>query len=139
MSRLVLTFALLLAGSGALRAQAAPSPASEECFGFSFGAWDPPLKSIAPSASSAPTSIPSSTSRDWAARLPSGRAATGSASDSVLVLFPAWWPNGVGIEWTETGGDTLTGLAHAFVSDGRIKSPVSRVRAIRVPCQSSRP
>src|SRR5689334_5080190 len=120
MSRLLLTFALLLAGSSAVSGQAAASPSAEECFGFSFGAWDPPLKSIAPSASSAPSSIPTSTSRDWAARLPSGRAATGSASDSVLVLFPAWWPNGVGIEWTETGGDTLTGVAHAFVSDGRI-------------------
>jgi hypothetical protein len=137
MSRLLLTLALLLAASRASRAQAAPSPSSEECFGFSFGAWDPPLKSIAPSASSAPASTSASSSRDWAARLPSGRAASGSASDSVLVLFPAWWPNGIGIEWTETGGDTLAGVAHAFVSDGRIKSPVSRVRAIRVPCQGS--
>jgi hypothetical protein len=56
MSRLLLTLALLLAGSNASRAQAAPSPASEECFGFSFGTWDPPLKSIGPSASSAPAS-----------------------------------------------------------------------------------
>ena len=139
MSRLLLTFALLLGGASASGAQATPSPATEECLGFSFGTWDPPLKSIEPSASSAPASIPASTSRDWAARLPSGRSATGSGSDSVLVLFPAWWPNGIGIEWAETGSDTLTGVAHAFVSDGRVKSPVSRVRAIRVPCQGSRP
>jgi hypothetical protein len=139
MSRLFLTLALLIVGSSASGAQVAPSPSSEECLGFSFGAWDPPLKSIGPSASSAPASTPVSTSRDWAARLPTGRSASGGASDSVLVLFPAWWPNGIGIEWTEAGGDTLTGVAHAFVSDGRIKSPVSRVRAIRVPCQASRP
>jgi hypothetical protein len=139
MSRLLLTLALLLASSGALRAQAAPSSAPEECFGFSFGPWDPPLKSIAPSASSAPAAVPATTSRDWAARLPTGRGANGTTSDSLLVLFPAWWPNGIGIEWSVGGGDTLSGVAHAFVSDGRVKSPESRVRAVRVPCQGNRP
>jgi hypothetical protein len=52
----------------------------------------------------------------------------------VLLLFPAWWPVGVSIEWTEQHGDTLVGIARALVADGRVKNPVSIVRAMRVPC-----
>ena len=135
MLRLVMTTALLVASSAALQAQAASSQTSEECFGFTFGSWDPPLRSV-PSGADAATPVSTPGARDWAARLPNGRPAEGVGSDSLLVLFPAWWPNGIGIEWSSSGGDTLTGVAHAFVSDGRLKSPASRVRAVRVPCRS---
>jgi hypothetical protein len=114
---------------------AAQSSAREpdECFGFSFGAWDPPLKSVAntfnpgedPKAGAAPGAP-----RGWAARAPSGR----EPGDSSLVLFPAWWPSGVTIDWTGARGDTLVGVAHALVADGRLKVPASAVRGLRVPC-----
>ena len=114
----------------------------DECFGFSFGAWDPPLKSVAstynpggdPTSETAPGAP-----RGWAARTPNGRA----SGDSTLILFPAWWPSGVTIEWTSTRGDTLLGIAHALVADGRLRVPTSSVRGRRVPCtqaaQSGRP
>lgn len=107
----------------------------DECFGFRFGAWDPPLKSVASQYNPGydPTaSAPAGAPRDWAARLPSGPPE--SAADSVLLLFPAWWPTGVSIAWTEHRGDTLVGRATALVADGRIKNPVAVVRGSRVRC-----
>ena len=121
-----------------LAAQASPPrmPAPDECFGFKFGSWDPPLKSVASTynpgydpVSSAPAGSP----RDWAARIPNGKPET--AADSVLLLFPAWWPAGVSIEWTEQRGDTLIGKAHALVADGRIRNPVTAVRGVHVACR----
>jgi len=116
-----------------LHGQAAP----DECYRFAFGVWDPSLKSVASTynpgydpTSSAPTGSP----RDWAARLPSGKA-TQTPADSVLLLFPNWWPAGVSIEWREQRGDTLLGRAVALVADGRVKNPVSSVRATRVACR----
>src|SRR5204863_9010765 len=115
-------------------AQAIAAPA--ECFGFTCGAWEPSLKSAASTYNpgydpkgSAPTGAP----RDWAARVPNGRTAD-TPSDSVLILFPGWWPAGVAIEWKEQHGDTLVGIARALVADGRLKNPVSTVRAMHVPC-----
>jgi hypothetical protein len=121
-----------------LGAQAPPPrmPTPDECFGFKFGSWDPPLKSVASTynpgydpVSGAPAGSP----RDWAARIPNGKSET--AADSVLLLFPAWWPAGVAIEWTEQRGDTLIGKAHALVADGRIKNPVTGVRGLHVACR----
>jgi len=121
-----------------LAAQAQPPrmPAPDECFGFKFGSWDPPLKSVASTynpgydpVSSAPAGSP----RDWAARISNGKS--DAPADSVLLLFPAWWPAGVAIEWTEQRGDTLIGKAHALVADGRIKNPVTAVRGMRVACR----
>ena len=115
-------------------AQAIPTPT--ECFGFTFGTWEPSLKSAASTYNpgydpkgSAPTGAP----RDWAARVPNGRTAD-TPSDSVLILFPGWWPAGVAIEWKEQHGDTLVGIARALVADGRLKNPVSTVRGMHVPC-----
>ena len=121
-----------------LAAQALPPrmPAPDECFGFKFGSWDPALKSVASNynpgydpVGSAPAGSP----RDWAARIPNGKSET--AADSVLLLFPAWWPAGVAIEWTEQRGDTLIGKARALVADGRVKNPVTAVRGIHVACR----
>lgn len=119
---------------GAPLAAQGSSREPDECFGFSFGAWDPPLRSVAntfnpgedPKAGAA-TGAP----RGWAARTPNGR----EAGDSSLILFPAWWPSGVTVEWTGARGDTLFGVAHALVADGRLKVPASAVRGLRVPCR----
>lgn len=120
----------------ALGAQAVPDPpAPDECFGFRFGAWDPPLKSVASRYNPGydpTTSAPAGAQRDWAAKVPTGRPE--AAADSVLLLFPAWWPSGVSIAWREQHGDTLLGQATALVADGRIKNPVAAVRGLRVPC-----
>jgi hypothetical protein len=109
----------------------------EECYRFAFSAWDPPLKSVASTYNPGydPTSsAPAGTPRDWAAKLSNGKA-TNTPADSVLLLFPAWWPAGVSIEWKEQRGDTLVGRAVALVADGRVKNPVSAVRAMFVPCK----
>lgn len=122
----------LLVGQG----QPPRMPAPDECFGFKFGSWDPPLKSVASTynpgydpVASAPPGSP----RDWAARIANGKSDT--AADSVLLLFPAWWPAGVAIEWKEQRGDTLIGTARALVADGRVKNPVTPVRGIHVACR----
>jgi hypothetical protein len=127
---------------GTLRGQVAPRiPAPDECFGFAFGTWDPSLKSVASTynpgydpKASAPVGSP----RDWAARVPNGKG-TGTPADSVLLLFPAWWPAGVAIEWTEQRGDTLIGKARALVADGRLRNPVTVVRGARVACRRPDP
>lgn len=129
---------LLAIAPGLLAAQAMPPGmlAPDECFGFKFGSWDPSLKSVASTynpgydpVASAPRGSP----RDWAARIANGKSET--AADSVLLLFPAWWPAGIAIEWTEQRGDTLIGTARALVADGRVKNPVTAVRGIHVPCR----
>jgi hypothetical protein len=123
---------LLVLTPAILYAQATP----DECFGFRFGAWDPPLKSVASRYNPGydPTaSAPAGSPRDWASRVPNGRPSD-AAADSVLLLFPAWWPSGVAITWLEQRGDTLLGRATALLADGRIKNPVSAVRGIRVTC-----
>jgi hypothetical protein len=135
---LVLT-ALLLAWSDAGLAQisAAPSAADRAvaggCFGFTFGRWSPPLdlrgaghRPIVPGA--AADTAPSG--RQWA-------APTAIDSGVTLVLFPAWWPAGVGVHLPAGAlapGDTVRGMARAFVADGQVRSPTSEVRAWAVPC-----
>lgn len=131
------TLAAALAAAPALAAQDT-TRAPDECFRFSFGAWDPPLKKVAnpynpgrdPTAAAGASGAP----RAWAAMTPSG---TTASADSVLILFPAWWPSGVTIAWTGARGDTLAGMAHALVADGRLKSPVAAVRGLRIPCAAT--
>lgn len=127
-----LTVIVLVLVPWALGAQAAPN----ECYGFKFGAWDPPLRTVASAYSPGydpTTSAPAGAPRDWATRVPNGQA-TNSPADSVLMLFPAWWPVGVQIQWTGQHGDTLAGTAIALVSDGRLRNPVTTVRGVRVAC-----
>lgn len=112
-------------------AQSAREP--DECFGFSFGAWDPPLKTVANhwNPGNDPTAASSQGApRAWAAREPSGR----ESRDSTLILFPTWWPSGVSVEWTSTRGDTLIGVAHALVADGRLQVPSTSVKGLRIRC-----
>lgn len=134
LTRVILALALVPAAVGA---QASPNAAPDECFGFKFGAWQPSLSST--SSAYAPgydptSSAPAGAPRAWAVRWPSGAPGETSA-DSLLLLFPPWWPAGVSIQWTQQRGDTLIGLARALVADGRLKNPESTVRATRIPCR----
>jgi hypothetical protein len=57
--------------------------------------------------------------------------------DSVVVLYPRWWPAGVIVALptrTPAPGDTIEGRARALVADGRRANPTSRVRAWAVRC-----
>jgi hypothetical protein len=115
-----------------------PSPTPDECFGFSFGKWEPSLRSTSSTYSPGydPTgTAPAGATRSWAMRAPT-TSTSGAPADSVLLLFPPWWPAGVAIQWTAQRGDTLIGVARALVADGRVKNPESAVRALRVPCRS---
>lgn len=121
-------------------AQASPSRAPDECFGFSFGRWDPPLSSASSTYSPGydPTSsAPAGAPRAWALRSPTGSRNQTQPADSVLLLFPVWWPAGVAIQWTEQRGDTLVGIARALIADGRVKNPETGVKAKHVLCRSS--
>jgi hypothetical protein len=115
----------------------AQNPAKDEpqvCLGFAFGAWTPPLDWRAAGHGAMPDSsrlqrAPSG--RDWASDAGAGEP------DSLLILFPNWWPAGVRVDLptrTPAPGDTVVGRAVAFVANGERKSPTSRVRAWRVGC-----
>lgn len=128
---------VLIALRGAVSASAqVPSPAPDECFGFTFGKWNPSLKSASSTyspgydpTSSAPAGAPPS----WATRAPTTSSSSAPA-DSVLLLFPPWWPAGVAIQWTAQRGDTLIGVARALVADARVKNPEASVRALHISC-----
>ncbi|HEY0970364.1 MAG TPA: hypothetical protein VGE02_05245, partial [Gemmatimonadales bacterium] len=125
-----------LFGPAALGAQVISSPA-DECYGFAFGRWDPPLDMRA-----AGHHVPSPDDlahapggRDWAAAVSSGR-------DTTLLLFPAWWPAGVAIRFpagVRTPTDTVRGRATALVANGLVRNPEAAVLAWPVPCGSSAP
>lgn len=136
---LIYLVALIALIPGVVRSQSAPAP--DECYRFAFGAWDPPLNSVASTYNPGhdpTTSAPAGTPRDWASRISNGKA-TDTPSDSVLLLFPSWWPAGVSIDWQQQRGDTLLGRAVALVADGRVKNPVTTVRAMRVICRKPEP
>jgi hypothetical protein len=127
---------LVLLPTHAVHAQAAvPHDDEPVCLGFSFGAWTPPLNwrgaghGEMPSASvlqHAPAG------RDWATNDGAG------AADSLLILYPAWWPAGVRVDLPNRApaiGDTVTGRAVAFVANGSLKSPEAKVRAWQVACK----
>ena len=99
-----------------------------ECFGFAFGPWRPPLDWRAAGRGGDAPSV----------RLPGEFAARDSAAGGYeLLLFPSWWPAGVGVRFDRAPrvpGDTAAGVAHAFVADGRRATPSTTVRAWLKPC-----
>ena len=114
-------------------------PRPNECWGFVFGAWTPALDwSAAGHATHAPPT-PQTSSTGGAPRHDAARYSTHRGPR--LVLFPTWWPVGVGInlERDAAPGDTVPGIAYAFVADGRQKSPESRILAWRKPCNQPPP
>jgi hypothetical protein len=116
-------------------ARSAERSDAETCLGFSFGPWTPPLDWRLAGHGDAvdSTRVPRARGgRGWAA--PSAQ----SASDTTLMLFPAWWPVGVIVELTTRApalGDTVAGRATALIADGRQAAPTSRVKVWQVPCR----
>ena len=142
MSRLALSAAaisLLAASPLAAQVSSDVAGATNACFGFAFGRWDPPLDWD----KAGHQSPPSQAGPDAGAAQDGGRrqwAADQTEQGKVeMVLFPAWWPVGVHVALAEAGGDTLRGTATALVAAGRVKPPVARVAALRVPCGGSAP
>ena len=105
------------------------------CLGFSFGTWTPALSWKGAGHGEMPSAnvlqhAPSG--RDWASDGGAGQP------DSLLILYPAWWPAGVRVDLptrTPAVGDTVVGRAVAFVANGAVKAPEARVRAWRVGCR----
>jgi hypothetical protein len=105
------------------------SPAPDECFGISFGPWDPPLdwSAAGHSAATPPATAPAPGRGD---------AIHSDLSDSTLLLFPSWWPAGVVVRFPRqlASADTVDAVAIAMVADGQIRAPKSHVQVRRVPC-----
>jgi hypothetical protein len=121
------------------RAQAAVSAnEAATCYGFSFGAWTPPLDWHASGHARTPDSISTplaSAGRGWAAEL------THPDQDGTMLLFPSWWPVGVKVALPARAlapGDTLAGLATALVGNGFVTPSRAPVRAWLVRCGAPR-
>jgi hypothetical protein len=136
----VLTAAASLAAlTGAARAQTTVSAGeAATCFGFSFGAWTPPLDWHGSGHERTPDSISTplaSGGRGWAAEL------THPDQDGTMLLFPSWWPVGVKVALPPRAlapGDTVEGLATALVGNGFVTPSRAAVHAWLVPCGASR-
>jgi hypothetical protein len=107
---------------------------STACLRFTFGTWSPALNWKAAGHATVLDSLRID-------RAPDGRAWAGpagnAAGDTVLVLYPAFWPAGVALSFdarTLQPGDTATARATAFVADARVPSSVTSARVWRVPC-----
>jgi hypothetical protein len=121
----------------ALRAQSAPASQEDDsvCLAFSFGTWTPALNWKGAGHGEMPDAkvlqhAPSG--RDWASDAGAGEP------DSLLILYPTWWPAGVRVDLprrTPAPGDTVVGRAVAFVANGAVKAPEAKVRAWRVACR----
>jgi hypothetical protein len=134
--RLIAAAALAILPVHALHAQAASSHEDEPvCLGFSFGEWTPVLEWRAAGHGEMPDAKAlqhAPAGRDWASDAGAGMP------DTLLILYPAWWPAGVRVDLptrTLAPGDTVVGRAIAFVANGSVKAPTARVRAWQVPCK----
>jgi hypothetical protein len=119
-------------------AQAQGGAAPDECYGFSFDAFSPPLDYAG--AGHPGTAAEMRGSRTQAPKVVGARESAiqvdDGPRDSLMILFPSWWPAGVAIRWSSSTADTLKGIAQAFVADGRVKVPTTSVRGWRIPCAS---
>jgi hypothetical protein len=116
-----------------------PDPRPNECWGFAFGTWSPTLDWTTAGHAlhgprAAPPPAPEASSTGGAPR--HDAASFERTGGPALILYPTWWPVGVGItlERQPLVDDTVSGVAHAFVADGRVRPPESRIRAWRTPC-----
>lgn len=131
MHRHASVIALVLVAVSTSEAQSADSA---QCYGFSFGTWNPPLDLRAAGHGAVPssaTAIKAPGGRDWA-------ATDVVPNDSTLLLFPEWWPAGVQVIFSRRPAaiaDTVTGCAMALVADGRATPPRTTMRAWRVTCR----
>lgn len=131
---LSMPLSMLLSKPASLLAQDSSRREEDTCLRFAFGTWTPALDWTRAGHHSAPDSFhvgEAAEGRGWAAAVPSVGA------DTVLVLFPAFWPVGVSLAFDPrrvAAGDTVVGKATAMVADARKPPPVSRARVWRVPC-----
>ncbi len=120
-------------GSGA-HAQTA-SKDEPACLGFAFGSWTPALDWRGAGHGQMPSADVlqhAPAGRDWASDAGAGQP------DSLLILYPGWWPAGIRVDLptrTPAPGDTVVGRAVAFVANGAVTPPVAKVRAWRVECK----
>jgi hypothetical protein len=130
---LVLALAFAPAGHAQIRDTLPPV-----CLAFSFGPWTPPLDWRGAGHGAAPDTnglARTPENRDWAVNGAAG------VEDSLLLLYPRWWPAGVAVTLPTrrpAPGDTIAGRAVALVADGRRANPTSRVRAWAVSCSGAR-
>lgn len=131
---------LLVAVCATAKAQQPQRPDSaqypDECYRFRFGPWTPPLDWTA--AGHRPRDLPTPVARPGAR----GDAShDGAPGDSVLMLYPDWWPVGVLVRFRphSASSDTLHGEASALVASANARVPTSQVTVIRVPCHSPAP
>jgi hypothetical protein len=104
------------------------------CLGFSFGRWTPALDWRGAGHGAPPDTnalARTAENRDWAVNGMVG------AEDSLLILYPRWWPAGIAVTLPTrrpAPGDTIAGSAQALVADGRKTNPTTKVRAWAVRC-----
>jgi hypothetical protein len=137
-----------------LSAQAVGSSGDAECYRFSFGQWTPPLDWTAAGHSGRVPHAPAPSSPTSRREPVGGAVDSGNVPPSresaivdsagrapMLVLFPDWWPAGVAVDLPRnaTRGDTVHGVARAFVADAHVRPPTSAVMAWRVPCAGRSP
>jgi hypothetical protein len=123
----------------AAAAQSLPSRDDPSCLRFRFGPWSPALdwnRAGHPGTVDSFRIARAEGGQAWAAAVPpTTRTAPG---DTVLVLYPAFWPVGVMVQFDPAafaGRDTLAAHATAFVADGNTRSPTSTVTLWKVPCR----
>ncbi|HZO19722.1 MAG TPA: hypothetical protein VFB46_12110 [Gemmatimonadaceae bacterium] len=112
-----------------------PDPRPNECWGFIFGAWSPPLDwNGAGHGTHAAPPPPETATTGGAPR--HDAASIERAGAPTVMLFPTWWPAGVGIRLDRqpSVGDTVKGIAYALIADGLRRAPESRILAWRTPC-----
>jgi hypothetical protein len=140
----------LAPGLGAQAADSVSPPTG--CYRFAFGTWSPPLDWRGAGHDWGPGGVQPTerypTARPTAPAPASQPASRGSASwetfrsDSVLVIYPPWWPVGVMVHLAApliAAGDTVRGVATAFVADANVPPPTSSVRAWRGRCSPPGP
>ncbi len=131
--RLAALLALCCAAPGAVNAQPSDSVAAPRggCYRFEFDAWNPTLEAAKLDLARH--------GADW--RVPSpreGGTMWDAEGDSLALLFPTWWPNGIAVRFDPaTRGDTLRGEAIAYVPDGRALAPRTSIRAVRAKCRGA--
>ena len=140
----------LLAVSGGAAAQATADTAAPVtgCYRLAFGTWTPTLDWRAAGHGWGPGSVRPKTdypggggdasSRERAPAAGGPASWEASRSDSVLVLYPPWWPVGIVVHLAApllAPSDTVSGVATAFVADAGVASPTATVRAWRGRCR----
>lgn len=109
------------------------------CLRFRFGPWTPTLDWKRSGHPSAPDSVRvarAAGGQAWAMGVAS--TPTVAAGDTLLVLYPGFWPAGVSISFNPRAfatADTVTGTARALVADGNQPTSTARATLWRVRCR----